>query len=108
MGYNIGKVLIKKKYVAGEFDAMIKELVVKIEHLYLNRNLLDQMRLNCHNHFNDNFSLDKRNEKLNKIYNKILKEIFVCIYVNFFLIFQKIKTLKIYQVCFFINSSTVS
>ena len=68
-------VLIKKKYVAGEFDAMIKELVVKIEHLYLNRNLLDQMRLNCHNHFNDNFSLDKRNEKLNKIYNKILKEI---------------------------------
>ena len=54
---------------------MIKELVVKIEHLYLNRNLLDQMRLNCHNHFNDNFSLDKRNEKLNKMYNKILKEI---------------------------------
>lgn len=66
---------IKNKYENGEFDFMIKEIFQKLEYLHLNRVVLKQMRLNCSNHFKNNFSLMKRNEKINKVYSKILNEI---------------------------------
>ena len=67
--------LIKKKYKAGVFDEMINQIANKIEYLYLNKNILVQMRENCHTHFKKKFSLNKRNKKLKKMYIEILKNI---------------------------------
>ena len=33
-----------KRYIDGDFNLMIQEIVKKLEHLYLNKNILKQMQ----------------------------------------------------------------
>jgi len=67
--------LIQKKYSNGEFEEMINKMVEKLEYLYNNKEVLQEMGANCHNHLVDTFSIEERNLRLTEIYTNILKDL---------------------------------